>query len=139
MLSLRPPIPLQCPWRQLLQESLPEPREVFVSVQLPLLKVLSLPLSIGLPLPQPLSLLLAIQVQTRRTSQSSAFLMQWLNFTRRPCLQVAKQIQVVSESLPLQVQVQLALTRQETARSQVSQLLPCVRLLHSSFISRFDY
>lgn len=65
LLSLSTPTPLQCPWRQLLQESLPEPREVFVSVQLPLLKVLSLPLSIGLPLPQPLSLLLTIQVQTK--------------------------------------------------------------------------
>lgn len=82
-----PPPSLQCPWRQLLQESLPEPREVFVSVQFPLLKVLSLPFSIGFPLPQPLSLLLAIQVRTRRTSQSSAFRVQWLNFTR--CLRLA--------------------------------------------------
>lgn len=46
------------------------------------------------------------------------------------CQQVAKQIQVVSESLSLQIQIQLALTCQEAARSQVSQLLPSVRLLN---------
>lgn len=64
---------------------------------------------------------------------------QCLNLNWCVCQQVAKQIQVVSESLSLQVQVQLALTCQETARSQITKLLPSVRLLNFHFISHFDH
>lgn len=53
------------------------------------------------------------------------------------CQQVEKQIQVFAESFSLQIQIQLTFTRQETTRSQVSQLLPPVRLPKISFISNF--
>lgn len=59
-------VPPQCPWREFIQESLPQPRKVFVSVQLPLLKVLPLTFPVGVSLPQPLPFLLAIQVHVRR-------------------------------------------------------------------------
>lgn len=66
-------LPVQCPWRPLLQESLPQPRKVFVPLELSLLKVLPLTIPVGVSLPQPLSVLLTIQVQIRRTSQVEAF------------------------------------------------------------------
>lgn len=60
-------------WRRFLQESVSEQREVLVSIQLSLFKVLPVPLPISFPLPQPVPLLLKIQVCAR-----------WQSFEREP-------------------------------------------------------
>lgn len=69
-------------WRQFLQESVSEQREVLVSIQLSLFKVLPVPLPISLPLPQPVPLLLKIQVCAH-----------WQSFEREP---VQSSLDVVS-------------------------------------------